>query len=90
MNLKKFNQFINENHDEKYYDLFEHPEMQPQELKDILAKYENSNDTYDVLEQLLKEVEAIGYTFNYYLDATPYGLRPKHVKLEDLEGFENS
>jgi hypothetical protein len=31
---------------------------------------------YRGLEKALKEVEKIGYTFDYYLDAVPYDLRP--------------
>jgi hypothetical protein len=30
---------------------------------------------YDILEQLLAELEEIGYTFEYGLDGEPYDLR---------------
>jgi hypothetical protein len=44
---------------------------------------------YRDTEKFLKEVEAIGYTFDYYLDNEPYGLRPVGVKLNELEGYED-
>jgi len=75
-------------------DLFEHQDEQPEELKAVLKQFEIDNpntdlDTYDVLARLLKEVEKIGYTFEYYLDATPYALRPIGVKLSQVEGYED-
>lgn len=44
---------------------------------------------YRVIEKMLKEVEKLGYTFDYGLDGSPYGLRPKGVKITELEGFED-
>ena len=38
---------------------------------------------------LVNEIEPLGYTFDYYLDAEPYGLRPIEVELTELEGWEN-
>lgn len=61
-------------------DLFEYYNEQPKELKAICDKWqEKSVDglSYIDCEGFLKEVEAIGYTFNYYLDAEPYNLRVK-------------
>ena len=60
-------------HEEK--DLFEHYEEQPEELQRVLKPYEEHNPTYESLRAILKEVNAIGYTFDYGLDATPYNLR---------------
>lgn len=71
-------------------DLFETPELIPSEVQEILEKFnedECSNDYRD-LERLLKLIESLGYTFDYGLDAEPYGLRPIDMKLEELEGFE--
>lgn len=60
-------------------DLFEFYEEQPKELKVIcdkwMEKYEDEGLDYKDCEQFLKEVESIGYTFDYYLDAEPYNLR---------------
>lgn len=76
----------------KYLDLFEHYELQPKKLSKITdkwaAKYDDEVD-YNDTRKFLKEVEAVGYTFDYGLDNMPYGLRPKGVKINELEGFED-
>lgn len=75
----------------EYTDLFQDYDNMPKNLKAIFKKYENkyaSGDMdYKETEKFLKEVEAIGYTFDYYLDNEPYGLRPIGVKLSQLEGY---
>ena len=71
-------------------DLFETPELIPSEVQAILETFdEDKPNTYLELDRLLNELENIGYTFDYYLDAEPYGLRPKNVELEELEGWEH-
>ena len=71
-------------------DLFETPELIPSEVQKILETFdEDKPNTYLELDRLLNELENIGYTFDYYLDAEPYGLRPKNVELEELEGWEH-
>ena len=60
-------------------DLFEHYETLPQEVQDVLSKYAEV-DTYEQCANMLKECEALGYTFEYYLDAQPYGLRKMNAK----------
>ena len=67
-------------------DLFETPHLIPNEVQTILETFdENSNNTYLELNRLLIEIEPLGYTFDYYLDAQPYGLRPIGMALEELE-----
>ncbi len=70
-------------------DLFEYYEEQPKELAKIVDFYmEKFNDgDYDYVDSknFLKEVNAIGYTFDYGLDNTPYGLRPIGTKLETFD-----
>lgn len=61
--------------DDEGVDLFEDYEDQPEEVSVILSKYEVEDNDYDILEQLLAELEEIGYTFEYGLDAEPYDLR---------------
>lgn len=71
-------------------DLFETPELIPSEVQAILETFdEDATNTYLELDRLVNELEDIGYTFEYWLDETSYGLRPINVKLEELEGFEN-
>jgi len=71
-------------------DLFETPELIPQDVQAILETFnEDTPNTYEELNRLTNELEAIGYTFDYYLDANPYGLRPVGVELQELEGWEH-
>ena len=61
-------------------DLFENYKEQPAELSKIVNFYMNKFDDgdydYEDSKNFLKEVEAIGYTFDYGLDNEPYNLRP--------------
>lgn len=67
-------------------DLFEYYQQQPPKLKKIVnkwaSKYDEDEVTYKQTEKFLKEVEAVGYTFDYGLDNMPYGLRPIGTELE--------
>jgi hypothetical protein len=58
-------------------DLFDIYEMQPDNLKKIVEAYEMEDNGYDEVKMFLGEVEAIGYTFDYGLDAVPFNLRKK-------------
>ncbi len=59
-------------------DLFQHIALLPKTVKTILRKYEKIwEESYQNCADMLKDTEAIGYTFDYYLDATPYNLRKK-------------
>ena len=68
-------------------DLFENYEKQPKELSEIvdfyMNKFEEGDYDYQDSQNFLKEVEAIGYTFDYGLDNEPYGLRPIGTELND-------
>ena len=55
-------------------DLFETPEQLPANVQQILEKY-GEFESYHQCEAMLKEMEAIGYTFEYYLDAMPFNLK---------------
>lgn len=55
-------------------DLFESYELQPKALKKIVDKY-GEFFTYHECKEFLKEVEAIGFTFDYGLDGEPFELR---------------
>lgn len=62
---------------EQFKCLFEHHEDQPPKLKKLLEKWEDKfieGINYNELENLKKECEKIGYTFEYGLDAEPYNL----------------
>ena len=55
-------------------DLFEQVETLPNEVQAVLEKYQDCQ-SYDGLNSMLSELEPLGYTFDYYLDAMPYNLR---------------
>jgi hypothetical protein len=54
-------------------DLFETPELIPNNVMSILETFEDN--TYDECDRIKNELEHIGYTFDYYLDAEPFNLR---------------
>lgn len=71
-------------------DLFETPELIPLDVQAILESFdEESSNTYLELARLVNELEVLGYTFDYGLDAEPYGLRPNNMELQELEGWEH-
>ena len=66
-------------------DLFEDYKRQPKKLSEIVNFYMDkfNEGDYDYQDKnFLKEVEAIGYTFDYGLDNEPYGLRPIGTKFK--------
>ena len=56
-------------------DLFNTPEILPIEVQIILHKYYEMDDTYENCGNLVDELEQVGYTCDYYLDAEPFDLR---------------
>jgi hypothetical protein len=56
-------------------DLFETPELIPNEVQAVLESFNEDNDSYRELARLLDELKPLGYIFSYYLDAEPYWLR---------------
>jgi hypothetical protein len=58
--------------------LFEDYKDIPEKLQKVLNKNDSNltGGDYKALEKALKQVEKIGYTFDYYLDGMPYDLRP--------------
>jgi sarcosine oxidase delta subunit len=63
-------------------DLFNCLEEQPQELQNLFSEIEELS--YKECESLLKQVEKLGYTFDYGLDSQPYNLRKKQTKREKI------
>jgi hypothetical protein len=75
-----------------YVDLFEDYENIPKKVGKILDRYYDrygEDMDYKHTENMLEEVEEVGYTFDYYLDNIPYGLRPIGVELNQLRGYED-
>lgn len=63
-------------------DLFNTPELLPQKVKDILAKYDKMGTSYDTCNNLIKELEQVGYTCEYGLDGIPYELQTMKKEFE--------
>jgi hypothetical protein len=74
--------------DDGYFDLFEYYDKIPTELSLLINSYDFDDMDYNDTETLLKEVNNLGYTFDYGLDNEPYGLRPIGVELNQLKGYE--
>jgi hypothetical protein len=70
-------------------DLFETPELIPEDVQAVLETFDENADDYAELDRLTNELEPLGYTFDYYLNAEAYGLRPIGVELNELEGWEH-
>lgn len=61
-------------------DLFEHYETLPEEVQSVLAEYSDDDQDYESIGILKDKLEALGYTFDYGLDAVPYDLRKMSAK----------
>lgn len=80
-------------------DLFEDYDNLPKNVKAILDKYSDEDNDYETLAKLKSELNEIGYTFEYGLDAEPYGLKKmakggslnnKKLKLYKLKSNDKS
>jgi hypothetical protein len=69
-------------------DLFNTPELLPQEVRDILAKYDEMGTSYDTCNNLIKELEQVGYTCEYGLDGIPYELQTIEINKTMKKEFE--
>jgi hypothetical protein len=57
-------------------DLFETPEVLPNEVQDIIMCHAiDFPETYEACHALQLELESVGYTCDYGLDGVPFGLR---------------
>lgn len=70
-------------------DLFETPDLIPENIKSVINTFDENVDSYVELRRLVNEIEELGYTFDFYLNAEPYGLRPIGVELNELEGWRD-
>lgn len=56
-------------------DLFEFQENLPIEVREIIFQFENSNLSYEDCKIFVCELEKVGYSCEYGLDASPYNLK---------------
>jgi hypothetical protein len=59
----------------KNTDLFETPELLPDNIKAILDSFDCETLSYQDCEAMLAEMEKLGYTFEFGLDAVPFNLQ---------------
>lgn len=59
-------------------DLFEHTEILPFRVREILYDFEQKESSYEDCKKLVSELESVGYTCEYGLDNIPHSL----IKLE--------
>ena len=61
-------------------DLFDTPELLPANVQEIVNRYSEKlingdGDGYTVCAEFVAELETVGYTCDYYLDAEPFNLQ---------------
>lgn len=56
-------------------DMFEQYELLPIEVQAILDKYSEKENDYENCSNLVDELEQVGWTCDYGLDAEPFNLR---------------
>jgi len=56
-------------------DLFEDYENLPEEVQAVLDKHCTGDQTYEDCAALVRDLEAVGYTCDYGLDAEPHSLK---------------
>ncbi len=65
-------------------DLFEHYEELPQEVRTVLDSWSLSEGlSYENCKNLVRDLEVVGYTCEYGLDAEPYNLKKILNKLDN-------
>jgi hypothetical protein len=55
-------------------DLFDTPELLPIEVQNVLEEFSYKDQTYENCQQLIAALEPLGYTCDYDLSGTPFGL----------------
>jgi hypothetical protein len=56
-------------------DLFEHPDLIPEKVQAIIDSRDYKICGYKELTRIINELEPLGYTFDFGLDAEPYELK---------------
>jgi hypothetical protein len=56
-------------------DLFEDISVLPEEIQEILAKYNDDEFSYENCKSMEAELEPLGYVFSWGLSAEPFDLR---------------
>ncbi len=56
-------------------DLFETVELLPKEVQEVINNFSEKDNDYENCAKLVEELEEVGYTCDYGLDASPYDLK---------------
>jgi hypothetical protein len=56
-------------------DLFEMPNLLPEEIKELLQAFENEDNTYEACSALESALKSAGYSIEWGLDAEPFNLQ---------------
>jgi hypothetical protein len=56
-------------------DWFQHHELLPKEVQKVLLEHCTGENSYEACQRLIQELEPLGWTCEYGLDAEPYNLR---------------
>jgi len=75
-----------DNNEANEIDMFEHIEDLPKDVQKVLKKHEKTwdkKDGYKACRDLVEDLEKVGYTCEYYLDAEPFNLHK--INLEESE-----
>ncbi len=59
----------------KTEDLFDNYKNLPKEVIDIITKFDYLNTNYNICSKLVEQLNVVGYTCEYGLDAIPYNLQ---------------
>lgn len=74
----------------KNIDLFKHTEILPFRVREILYDFEQKSTSYEDCKNLVAELEKIGYTCEYGLDASPYNLQKLETTNETPEEMKTT
>jgi hypothetical protein len=69
-------------------DLFNTPEMWPDNLRDLINDFNESNQDYQDLRKLLDLCRRIGFTFDFGLDCVPSNLQKIDKPLFSIHSFK--
>lgn len=56
-------------------DLFESYETLPMNVQEVLSKHSEMENDYQSCDELIKDLNEVGYTCDYGLDGIPYELK---------------
>lgn len=57
-------------------DYLQHIQLVPPQVREVLDRYQDKDETYPNCKQLEQELNQIGWTINWGLEAEPFNLRP--------------